>query len=851
VETPALDVQSLIIKVYQYLQSQATKFIRCVKYAFENYVVEKGDFLNHNKLLKQLNARSENALTVDLSEDSNVQTLGLIQASKIKNTNFLVPSPSIPIDKDTAMFILKRIHKGDQLNPDVWLNDECINYYMNHVIAAIAKETNQNVKIIATYFFQRLYFDNRNLPGAPEMYFMDYREALPYWKEDGDIYIIPINVHNEHWSLVTVDIPNCTMAFHDSLGSYKGWDGTVFMDIIFQFMIIYCEIELDVTKWTFISSNEVYKWSKKFKRFAGVPQQNAFDCGLFILKYAELFVLHPKQRKSLNDILKTNLPDRSLYKKHFLGLYVEYRQKEAEKATIEKLSESDISPQKRKKRRTEESWGAEPTFKRAMNERDRSDITLRESTQRLSKVHVTTPIKAEKLSDTELDDSDEEAQFEQTKDEDSLTNKLEADVSEIDKDKSDSNHLFDSSDDDMPVIRSTMNAKRSDENLFDSSDEETVKISAQKSDTVENEPKAVSDDHLFDSSDDDMSTMNPDMNAKRSDENLFDSSVQISAKKSDTVENEPKAVSDDKADTKSNSSEDISEITNDTKQSVPKQSVTTSKAINPHVLAGIPHSYKHVVDPTVYNEANFNRLIDDYKIATKNLKVVFQFPLREMLFDPPKSLKTELLKLHYKHEDFRDYVYKQIEDELSKHRKLLKHSKFYTSFDGTKFIFDDLAKNIRKEFKEALGGNFPHDRDLKTYPKTKFTDVIRDMPAENTTIMETPPPHSDSSIKNTPDNNEEHNEDAYDGNMSMDIEHYTKPSPNPVAKELFSGKITEFTNMEDDELSYIGIQLANYKKSAWRLNKTRGYVSLLFLLMRPMRQWKQIIHTFVLKASPI
>jgi len=72
---------------------------------------------------------------------------------------------------------------------------------------------------------------------------MDFFSAYSYWKDGGDQYLIPINILNEHWALVTVDIHLRTMCYYDSLGSYKGWDGIGFMKIIFDFIKIESEHE--------------------------------------------------------------------------------------------------------------------------------------------------------------------------------------------------------------------------------------------------------------------------------------------------------------------------------------------------------------------------------------------------------------------------------------------------------------------------------------------------------------------------------------------------------------------------------------------------------------------------------
>jgi len=609
---------------------------------------------------------------------------------------------------------------------------------------------------------------------------MDFHEAAQYWIE-GDLYLIPINLLNEHWVLVTVDCLNRTMAYYDSLGAHRGWDGAIFLRTIFRFMqqyVVkygdtekYADHDMNAEHWTFISSKDIWNWSAKLNRFIKIPQKNGYDCGLFTLKFAELFIQHPENRISLQTLIKKEMPNRSLYKKHFLGLYVEY---------CRLVAEQNESPRKRKKRHREESWGAvaESSFKRVPGDRDKADIMLRQSTETLARVQMTTPTKRnrtpEKLSDNDSDD----------------------DVKDIRSDKLVVEAMFESPRSVNPSDSAEVGVEEETEckekmHISSTSPDEKPDISVIAKDTLE-----INDEHLFDSSED-----------------------------------------------------EISEITDSTKQNVTKtQIVNDVKSTNPHVLANIPHSYKHVVDLNKYNEANFNRLIDDYKLAHENLKVFFQLPLRDLLHDPPASIRADLLKLHYRHEDFREYVHKQIEDELSKHRKLLKNSKFYTPFDGSKFEFDQLAMKIRKELKEGLGGKFPHDRDVKTYPIITFTDVMRDMPVENTTILESPPPGITTMLESTSRNaglistrTEEEYTDATNlstkavtelttegvtlsqESVTMEIEETSSlvrvmKSENKsfftdrMPEELLHFKMQDLTEMQDDEVTCIGVKLIDYKK---------------------------------------
>jgi len=598
----------------------------------------------------------------------------------------------------------------------------------------------------------------------------NFHDAVKYWPEDGNHYIIPINIVNEHWTLVIVDKLEFKMYYHDSLGAYKGWDGLNFMELIISFMKefeLVCrgdEAEtIDIGDWTLISSKDVYTWNRKRAKFINVPQKDGHDCGLFILKYAELFIRNSDQRDSLSELIKQNMPDRESVKKEFMGLYVHYRGQKEKKGVTEELSPQSKKKQP-KKRAKEEVWGTEYNYKRAKVQQDRADISVSESTEKLLVVHLSTPEQPTKQ------DSNKEVSME-------IDDQLPSPIPKEDLELSASiNVLKDEGDGDGT------NKQPSEEDLFGEPDQSSVSAE-------------ISKDNVPDIQEDVAGT---------------DDISEMTLESSNT--GKPKASSDAK----------------------------TDKVC----------SYTNVIDPSKYNQTRFRLLIEDYKIATKNLMAIFNARLQNLLYDPPEGTnKMELLKVHYDHEDFRTFVHKHIEDELLNHKKLLKKEEFSILFDGSKFEFDRCGQTIRKTLKEALV-NFPRIRNEQFFPVTVYTDVIRDMPEENTTIPDITQvaiesPQQNPSIVHTIHVGVVHNQELHNDNVAIqeietemefpaadsDIEDIESADAEktdgevmtrstgrkivlPATTEAIDIKTIDVASYEpeSDEISYLGVQLNAYKK---------------------------------------
>jgi len=73
------------------------------------------------------------------------------------------------------------------------------------------------------------------MPGSGK-YMMIYEQGLPYWEDGGDFILIPLNIMNMHWALITIDKRDKIAAYHDSLGCMKGYHGMEFLECVLNFM---------------------------------------------------------------------------------------------------------------------------------------------------------------------------------------------------------------------------------------------------------------------------------------------------------------------------------------------------------------------------------------------------------------------------------------------------------------------------------------------------------------------------------------------------------------------------------------------------------------------------------------
>ena len=133
----------------------------------------------------------------------------------------------------------------------------------------------------------------------------------------------------------------------------------------YQFIVDNAPVREDCLLW---NSRTFYKWDKTGRKCLNASQKNGNDCGIFLLKFAELCVEFGPDAIIKN--IKKNLPDRQVMRRKMLGLYAKYRSG---------FSVTNVSSLG-KRATNDDGYGStsDVSFKRVKTaDRDRNDIILR------------------------------------------------------------------------------------------------------------------------------------------------------------------------------------------------------------------------------------------------------------------------------------------------------------------------------------------------------------------------------------------------------------------------------------------------------------------------------------------
>ncbi|CAL4894156.1 unnamed protein product [Urochloa decumbens] len=190
---------------------------------------------------------------------------------------------------------------AERLLPETFLNDTLIDFYIKHLSTRIESTKKHRYHFFNSFFFRKLADLDKDQGRAPEgrAAFLRVRK----WTRkinvfEKDFLFIPVNF-NLHWSLIVICYPGEVVASEDGnakllaklpcilhMDSLKG-SHTGLKDIIQSYLW---------EEWKERHPESASDNSDKFLnlRFVSLelPQQdNSFDCGLFLLHYAELFLM--------------------------------------------------------------------------------------------------------------------------------------------------------------------------------------------------------------------------------------------------------------------------------------------------------------------------------------------------------------------------------------------------------------------------------------------------------------------------------------------------------------------------------------------------------------------------------
>lgn len=163
------------------------------------------------------------------------------------------------------------------LKPGAWLNDEVINLYLELIKE---REKREPQKFLKCHYFSTFFY-NKLISGKGGYNFQSVRRwtsqrKLGYCIFDCDKIFVPI--HKEvHWCLAVINKKDESFQYLDSLG---GVDAHV-LKILARYL-------MDEVKDKSGKEIDVSSWKQEFVK--DLPEQeNGFDCGVFMVKYADFY----------------------------------------------------------------------------------------------------------------------------------------------------------------------------------------------------------------------------------------------------------------------------------------------------------------------------------------------------------------------------------------------------------------------------------------------------------------------------------------------------------------------------------------------------------------------------------
>jgi len=167
----------------------------------------------------------------------------------------------------------------DRLDPDrrgdKWLNDEIINFYL--ALVAERQNAGGKIRVLAhsTYFWTNLIRPQYNYQKVSR--WSKRRGAAGSKILDLDYMIIPINQNNMHWTLAVINFKKKRFEYYDSLGGNPD-TRKLYTKYMANFIQDETGGKADLRDW------QNYQMDKSPR------QANGSDCGLFVIKTAEMIV---------------------------------------------------------------------------------------------------------------------------------------------------------------------------------------------------------------------------------------------------------------------------------------------------------------------------------------------------------------------------------------------------------------------------------------------------------------------------------------------------------------------------------------------------------------------------------
>ena len=219
----------------------------------------------HTKEQTNTNKQTQNKQTN--KRKNCTQTQNKLTQNKEEDIKVIIPDIITIEDEDNDELHGTKLTEDDlrTLEAPNWINDNVVNIWMSMILERSA--TNQN---FSTYIFSSFFYPSLKKHG---------HEGVAHWTRRNDIFkydilLVPIHL-GQHWCLVKVDFRLMTVASFDSLGERN--------ERCLEEINQYLHTEHQAKK-----GSSLHPGAFKKKIMRGIPQQqNFYDCGVFMCRYAE------------------------------------------------------------------------------------------------------------------------------------------------------------------------------------------------------------------------------------------------------------------------------------------------------------------------------------------------------------------------------------------------------------------------------------------------------------------------------------------------------------------------------------------------------------------------------------
>ena len=215
--------------------------------------------------------------TRDVILPLNVVEDPVLQLSCISNAEFdeLAADVILPqyvlFDEDARLPYCDLLVKNlKTLRPTKWLDDEVINFYLELLVRRSSSDPDSpKVFCLTTFLYPKFISKERG----------GYQLVRRWTKKldifQADVILFPINLGNFHWALVSVNLKEKRVLYHDSFGTNNRYCLRKIHDYLLEEHQDKKGTPIDYTNFTFSVDRSAPR------------QSNGFDCGVFLLKYAD------------------------------------------------------------------------------------------------------------------------------------------------------------------------------------------------------------------------------------------------------------------------------------------------------------------------------------------------------------------------------------------------------------------------------------------------------------------------------------------------------------------------------------------------------------------------------------